>query len=310
VYSRAQWLAERLELEERRGRTTPTGYKAGRFSQPIINSIKWAEIPLKLLGAYVLGRRNALNIRVARQTVEVKGLHGDLDGLNILHISDLHVDFDPEAVDVTVMALADIEADICFITGDFLSHPQREANELSGQPSRAIKDIRRIISSINSRHGIFATLGNHDSASLVKPLEDMGVQLLINESITLGTGPGQLHVTGTDDVHRFYTPAAIRALTAAVGGLKIALVHTADLAEIAAEKGYDLYLAGHTHGGQICLPGGRVIFSFQDCGRAYASGYWRRGAMHGYTTTGVGTGILPLRFNSRGEIALLKLVRK
>ena len=78
-----------------------------------------------------------------------------------------------------------------------------------------------------------------------------------------------------------------------------------ELADVAAANGFDLYLAGHTHGGQVCLPGGRPIITHMVRLRRYASGLWRHGSMVGYTSTGVGITALPVRYFSRGEVVLL-----
>ncbi len=114
-------------------------------------------------------------------------------------------------------------------------------------------------------------------------------------------------MTGTDDVYYYYTDAARAALDAAPDGFKIALIHSAELAEVAANAGFNLYLAGHTHGGQVCLPGGMPIITQMSCDRRYASGLWRHGSMNGYTTTGIGVSGLPVRFNTRGEVVLITL---
>ena len=87
------------------------------------------------------------------------------------------------------------------------------------------------------------------------------------------------------------------------------LIHSAELADVAADAGFSLYLAGHTHGGQICLPGGIPIITHMSCHRHYASGLWRHGSMIGYTTTGIGVSGLPVRFNTRGEAVLITLRR-
>ena len=84
-------------------------------------------------------------------------------------------------------------------------------------------------------------------------------------------------------------------------------MHSAEVADHAADAGFALYLAGHTHGGQICLPGGRVLISHMVRLREYASGRWRCRNMQGYTSTGVGVSSLPVRFNTRGEIAVITL---
>ena len=72
---------------------------------------------------------------------------------------------------------------------------------------------------------------------------------------------------------------------------------------------FDLLLGGHTHGGQVCLPGGLPLVTHCQNGRRYAAGLWRHGGMVGYTSRGVGVSGLPVRFNSRGELTLITLRR-
>jgi len=82
-----------------------------------------------------------------------------------------------------------------------------------------------------------------------------------------------------------------------------------EMADYADEAGYALYLCGHTHGGQICLPGGRsLITSLRRCRHA-ASGLWSQGSMTGYISRGLGVSNPPIRFNTRGEVVLITLRR-
>ena len=92
-------------------------------------------------------------------------------------------------------------------------------------------------------------------------------------------------------------------------GINIALVHSPELVHQAAEAGASLYLTGHTHGGQISLPGGRPILTNLATGQRFASGQWRCGSMLGYTSPGVGVSGLPVRFNTRGEVTVITLTR-
>ena len=88
------------------------------------------------------------------------------------------------------------------------------------------------------------------------------------------------------------------------------MVHTPDLAEAAARLGCALYLCGHTHGGQICLPGGRPIVQHLHKERGLGRGLWRRRQMIGYTSLGAGVaGSLPLRLFAPPEITLFRLRR-
>ena len=100
-----------------------------------------------------------------------------------------------------------------------------------------------------------------------------------------------------------------RLCVTAPPGFRIALVHSAEIADHAAAAGFGLYLCGHTHGGQICLPNGRSLFTRLRRCHFGARGEWRAGAMIGYTSNGLGVGEVPLRFNCRGEIAMITLRR-
>ena len=114
-------------------------------------------------------------------------------------------------------------------------------------------------------------------------------------------------MTGLDDPYYYYTDQALAALEQAPEGFKIAMVHAPSLFDVAAGNGYRLYLCGHTHGGQICLPGGRPLIVHLRHGRKYYRGLWRYRDMTGYTGQGVGTVGVPLRFNTRSEITLFRL---
>jgi len=152
-----------------------------------------------------------------------------------------------------------------------------------------------------------AVLGNHDPVEMVEALAALGFETLVNRSVTLSRAGATVRVTGLDDVHSFYTPAARRALDEPHDGFRIALIHSAEMADHAAAAGVGLYLCGHTHGGQICLPGGRVVFAQLVRCRYGASGLWRHGDMVGYTSSGLGVSPPTLRFNSRGGAALITL---
>jgi predicted MPP superfamily phosphohydrolase len=175
--------------------------------------------------------------------------------------------------------------------------------ELSvGLLARALKGVR-----VRDRR--LAVLGNHDPVEMVAALEGLGFDTLVNRSVTLRRNGESMRVTGLDDVHSFYSPAARAALGPGDGGFQIALVHSAEMADHAANAGYALYLSGHTHGGQICLPGRRPVFTQLVRCRHGASGLWREGKMVGYTTPGLGVSPPTLRFNSRGGAALITLRR-
>ena len=87
----------------------------------------------------------------------------------------------------------------------------------------------------------------------------------------------------------------------------IALIHSPEAYDLAAECGVDLYLCGHTHGGQICLPFGIPILTHLRRGRKYVYGAWKYENMQGYTTSGTGCSGIPVRFNTHSEIVIHQL---
>src|SRR5580704_10781239 len=145
----------------------------------------------------------------------------------------------------------------------------------------------------------FAVLGNHDPSDMAEALEAAGFEVLINRSATIERQGERIVLIGLDDVHHFYTDAASAALLGGGTDFRIALVHSAEVADHASAAGIELYLCGHTHGGQICLPGSRpLITHLLRCG--YGSvGLWRDENMIGYTNSGLGVGDIPLRQLSR-----------
>ena len=169
---------------------------------------------------------------------------------------------------------------------------------------------KHIVSGISAADGIFATLGNHDSFQMVEPFEKMGITMLTNESVQIVREGKRIWVTGLDDPNYYFTDHAARALEETPEEFKIALVHDPSLFDLAAESGYRLYLCVHTHGGQICLPGGKPIILHLHHGRKYYRGLWRYAGMTGYTGQGAGTVGLPVRFNTQSEITLFRLVGK
>jgi len=117
-------------------------------------------------------------------------------------------------------------------------------------------------------------------------------------------------VAGVDDPHYFgcdNLPEALREVPR--DAFKLLLAHTPEMYEEAAAAGMDLYLSGHTHAGQIRLPAIGALTTLADCPRRMAFGHWRHRRMHGYTTSGVGCSLLPVRFNCPPEAVVIELTR-
>ena len=156
----------------------------------------------------------------------------------------------------------------------------------------------------------FAILGNHDFLAKVPVMEAAGIRFLLNEHILLRRGEAELCLIGIDDPNFFKTHNLERALDGAPpDATKVLLSHAPQTCTMAEEKGIDLLIAGHTHGGQICLPGGYLIMHDRSAPRHILSGAWREGKLQGYTSRGTGCSGLPVRLNCPAEVTLHTLRR-
>ncbi|HEY3920455.1 MAG TPA: metallophosphoesterase [Stellaceae bacterium] len=295
--------ADRRRVLERRGRiANPDGQRLdwdSRIFSLAVLGFGWA---MRLFGLYGRGRRNALSPALVEREFVFRDLPAVFDGYRILQISDPHLDCLPGLAEIARDLIAGVAVDLVAVTGDICG--KRHASLMA-----ATEPLAALLAGAKVRDRVVAVLGNHDPSMMAEALEQHGITTLLNESLTIERGRDRLVLTGLDDVHRFYTPAATAALSAAPHGFRVALVHSAEIADHAAAAGFGLYLCGHTHGGQICLPGGRSVFSHLRRCKFGIRGEWRAGPMIGYTSNGLGVGEVPLRFNCRGEIAMITLRR-
>ena len=297
---RTAWCNRRREMEVGEEKYTLLGGKSKRHWGHSLLLFRALARCLRLIGLYEMGVRNAEDIQTKRIEFWFDDLPDAFDGFSILQLSDLHVDCLPRIIENAIGLISARPVDLCVLTGDY-------QDRFSEPLDRVVSGIQRLTSKIQARHGILAVLGNHDCADIVAPLEQTGISCLINETISVTRGDAAISVTGLDDVHYYFTDAAPAALERSPEGFKIALVHSPELAGAVAAQGFRLYLTGHTHGGQISLPGGRPIITHLACFHRYARGWWRHERMAGYTSSGLGVSGLPVRFNTRGEVVFITL---
>ena len=254
---------------------------------------------LHLTGLYRRGWRNTLRFQVRHNPVTLPGLAPAFEGLTILHLTDLHADQNPPAMAALAERLADLDYDLCVLTGDY-----RAATHGPIEP--AMEALQPVLQAL--RGPVYGVLGNHDSIRMVPHLEAMGVQMLVNERVTLERPGGRLHLAGIDDAHYYQMEDLDQvAIDLPADEPAILLSHTPEIFREAAAAGFHLMLCGHTHGGQICLPGGIPLTLDADCPRRLGAGPWRHGPLQGYTSVGAGTCIVPVRFNCPPEIALHRI---
>ncbi|HSH30708.1 MAG TPA: metallophosphoesterase [Thiohalobacter sp.] len=246
------------------------------------------------------GRRNARRIRLRHNPVSIAGLPPACAGLRLLHISDLHLDMAEDMPAVLIETVRELDYDLCVLTGDFRARTH-------GPCESALHGLGRLRTHLASP--VYAVLGNHDSIRMVPGIEALDIQLLLNESVRYARGDDGIYLVGVDDPHYYRADN----LEKAVGGVpdeavSILLAHSPELYRQASCLGFDLMLCGHTHGGQICLPGGQPILCNARAPRALCRGAWRYNGMQGYTSAGSGACIVDVRLNCPPEVTLHTLM--
>lgn len=245
------------------------------------------------------GRRNALKLNVTRNMFSFPHLPEAFDGFKVLHISDLHLDMNDSLTDALLDRIASLDYDICVMTGDYRA-------KTFGPIDGALEQLQRVAQAVN--RDIYAILGNHDSIRLVPGMEAMGIQMLLNESVSIEREGQAIHLSGIDDPHYYRVDNMEKAgQDVPEDDVSILLAHSPEVFMQAAHTGFDAYLCGHTHGGQICLPGGIPLMCNASAPRSYCSGRWKYHSMQGYTSKGSGVSVVDVRFNCPPEVTIHEL---
>ena len=251
---------------------------------------------LGLAGLRGRGLRNTLNIQRRDNEVRLARLAQEFDGYTLLHLSDLHLDVNDAFVGSLVERVRGLRHDACVLTGDF-----RFRSFGPYQPT--LDALARLRPHLGDT--VLAVLGNHDTIRMVAGMEALGIRVLMNESVPIVRGGARLWLVGIDDAHYFRTHNFHQAAADVPhDGCAILLSHTPEPYRHAAHADYSLMLCGHTHGGQICLPGGVPLLTDSDAPRALARGAWRYHDMAGYTSVGCGSSIVDVRLNCLPEVTL------
>ncbi|MBT5047721.1 MAG: metallophosphoesterase [Rhodospirillaceae bacterium] len=298
--ARQLWADARARMESGDEKHTPDGRHRNRHWSLFKIGLTGFEVFLKATGLYKRGVRNALDIQLRQVTLEFDSLPKAFDGYRILQISDPHIDAMPELPERIGQLVRNADVNLCVLTGDYRFRVHGDFTGVSDA-------FDELIPAITAQDGIVAILGNHDSAEMVPMFEALGVTVLVNQTISVNRDQSMLHVTGVDDAYYYYTDEARSALDQAPPGFRVALVHSPELVIPAAVAGVDLYLTGHTHGGQVCLPGGIPLITHSLADKMFATGQWRLENMTGYTSRGAGVSGLPVRFNCPGEVTVFTL---
>jgi len=236
-------------------------------------------------------------LTVNRTVVPVHGLPPALAGLRIGLVSDIHFGqfVTDDEVAAAATALRNEGPDLVLLAGDFVSHGTRAD----------VAPCAAALSPLRAPLGLFAVTGNHDPEPTVKSVfEARGVQVLRDEHVDLVARGERLSLGGlrywstrTSDVERAFQRAA---------GFPVLLAHDPRRLTQASELGLPLVLSGHTHGGQVVLPG---LGAPAAARFPVVAGIGRRGRTTVFVSKGLGTVVLPVRLNCPPEVVVLILER-
>lgn len=307
VYDRLAQRLGRVHLRQRLGLESEYEAQVFRRGTHFFHLENWflahavIRASLGLVGLHGRGRRNALKIRIVHNDVRLAALPAAFDGYTILHLSDLHLDMSEDFVQALIERVRRVDYDLCVLTGDYRFRTR-------GPYEPALAGLARLRPHL--KDPVYAVLGNHDSIRMVPGMEDLGIRVLLNESVRLERQDATIHLAGIDDAHYYRVDNLHKAAhDIPPEAVSILLSHTPESYRNAAHADFKLMLCGHTHGGQICLPGGIPLITDADCPRAYARGPWRYHDLIGYTSVGAGSSIVDVRLNCLPEITLHRLQR-
>lgn len=251
------------------------------------------------IGAYSL-LYEQFSIRVREIELAFPNLPPAFDGYTLLHLSDLHLTKLGLLEKRTMEIVSRREVDGCVITGDVTANP------------RASDIFRRVCSAIPHRDPILSVLGNSehkpwlDPDILIQALTFDGHKMLVNSSMTIQRGADSITVVGLDDPYSRFDDldAAFRGVDP--HGFIVCLTHSASVAPEVIACGADLVLAGHTHGGQVRIPGVSMFWTHMRRNKALNDGLYtpadlarRTGIDPGHSVLFVNRGVGTSRFHIR-----------
>jgi predicted MPP superfamily phosphohydrolase len=293
-------IRQRIESEE--GHHTVKRGMRGRFHYEnlpaLADLLNWG-LTITCLKSF--GMRQALDVRLETVEISLARLPQAWDGTRFLFLSDLHIDGNEPLLERIMTCVQGVEYDICFMGGDY-------GFGWSGESGRANELMSQIATHLVRRSPVYGILGNHDCYHMGQCLEQAGVTMLVNDAVRLEREGEILYVVGLDDGHYFGTDDIEQAMeTVPPDVCTLLLAHTPELYRKGRAAHCDLCLSGHTHGGQVCLPGGIPLVTSASVPRRMIKGVWQSGSMTGYTSRGAGTSSLPIRYFCPPEITLIIL---
>jgi predicted MPP superfamily phosphohydrolase len=247
---------------------------------------------------------------VVRQEITLTRLPQAFDGFTIAQLSDFHYEHHFSVIPIrkSVEIVNGLRPDLTVLTGDFVTVPVFDRERFSWKSAETALPCAAILGAIQGPK--YAILGNHDAEAnpplIVRVLQDHGIPVLRNRSLPIERGNGRVWLAGIDDLLRG-TPRIQSTLQGIPPDeTTILLAHEPDFADDAARFPVDLQLSGHSHGGQIWIPGIGAPW-LPPMSRKYPRGLYRVGNLTLYTNMGIGTIRAPIRINCLPEVTLITL---
>ena len=251
--------------------------------------------------------------QVIRIEIRLRHLPHEFDGFTIAQLSDFHYEdhFSVMPIRKGVDMVNELRPDVIVLTGDFVTVPMVEYHRTTAYRfAKNSGPCAGLLSKLRAPAGIFAVLGNHDGASdpsyVVHALQSHGIPVLMNRALPLERDKTRIWIVGIDDVLEGRPDLAAALSKIPSGEVTILLAHEPDFADEVVFAPVDLQLAGHSHGGQVWIPGIGAPWLPQ-LARKYPRGFYQIGKLALYTNLGLGTIRMPVRLNCPPEVTLITL---
>jgi len=233
------------------------------------------------------------------QITNLKIQNEKLKGLKIVFASDFHIKpYEINRLRKTVDKINTQSPDIILLGGDYVNSHRKNM-------TLPIEKIAKELKNLKSQKGVYAVLGNHDGwqgkYEVIKALEDNNITVLENSNKNIDN----YTIAGVEDMQTG-NPDIFKAVNGANENI-ILLTHTPDIFP-QVPTSVMLTLAGHTHGGQIVFPMIPPLLVPSQYGKKYAYGLKEGNGHKMFVSKGLGTSILPLRFNCRPEIVVIEFI--
>jgi uncharacterized protein len=269
-----------------------------------------------IAGAATLGMDAYLEsyrLQLKRIEIPLRRLPREFDGFTIAQLSDFHYEEKFSAVPIrrSVNLVNNLHPDLVVFTGDFVTVPLvKFGSRAARQAANTAFPCAEILRHIQARHGSFAVLGNHDASSnpalVTDALRSHGIPVLKNSCVPIERGSVRLWLAGIDDALEGRPDLGAATKKIPPSETIVLLAHEPDFAEESVLTAVDLQLSGHSHGGQIWIPGFGAPW-LPPLARKYPRGLYKVGNMTLYTNIGIGTIRTPIRINCVPEVTLITL---